>query len=110
LLGVPHISLDELYWKPGWKQSTPEEFQAKIRQKLDQGDKGWVVDGDYEKSSDGVVVRESTDVICMYSNFEEVLTSIDIIGIPRARSSPLTIFPSHLLPHHASLGRATPTL
>jgi hypothetical protein len=66
--------LDELYWKPGWRESSLEEFQAKIRQKLDQDDRGWIVDGNYESRGGDMVLPESTDLICKYNNVEEALT------------------------------------
>jgi adenylate kinase family enzyme len=55
LLGVPHISLDELYWQPGWIESTEKEFQAKIRQKVNENNNGWVVDGDYESRGGDII-------------------------------------------------------
>lgn len=83
LLGVPHISLDELYWQPGWKESTREEFQARIRQRLDQDHRGWIVDGEYDHQGGDMVLPESTDLICKDKNIEG-LTSVNLFGIPRA--------------------------
>ena len=56
--------MDELYWQPGWRETTNEKFQAKIREKLAQSDGGWIVDGDYEGKMDNIVAPETTDIIC----------------------------------------------
>ncbi|TFK33253.1 hypothetical protein BDQ12DRAFT_707340 [Crucibulum laeve] len=63
LLGVPCISLDRLFWKPNWEQSTREEFQAKIRAALDEAEGGWVVDGLYTKKGGLIVAEQATDII-----------------------------------------------
>ncbi|KAF9476790.1 hypothetical protein BDN70DRAFT_881982 [Pholiota conissans] len=63
LLGLPYISMDRLYWNPGWAQSSREEFEAKLRHALAQDPRGWVVDGNYA-SSGGIFVGEATtDII-----------------------------------------------
>ena len=31
LLDVKHLSMDALWWKPGWQTSTREEFQDELR-------------------------------------------------------------------------------
>ncbi|KAF8228412.1 hypothetical protein L208DRAFT_1199746, partial [Tricholoma matsutake] len=54
---------DELYWQPGRKESTLEEFEAQIRQKPDQDDRGWIIHGDYRKKMGDMVVSKSTDLI-----------------------------------------------
>lgn len=48
ILGCPHVELDRLFWKPGWQQATPEEFQHDLRQSL-AGDR-WIIDGNYNVS------------------------------------------------------------
>ncbi|RDB19844.1 hypothetical protein Hypma_013132 [Hypsizygus marmoreus] len=62
-LGVPYVSLDRLYWEPGWKETPQKEFQAKIRAALDQSDKGWVVDGNYDLKGGNMVSNEATDIV-----------------------------------------------
>jgi chloramphenicol 3-O-phosphotransferase len=41
LLGVPFVELDALYWKPGWEESSDEEFVPRVMEAT-AGD-GWVV-------------------------------------------------------------------
>ncbi|KAJ7040954.1 hypothetical protein C8F04DRAFT_1305660 [Mycena alexandri] len=63
LLGVPFISLDTLFWKPGWKMSTNEELRSKVEAALADAPNGWVVDGNYRRRIGTVVEENSTDVI-----------------------------------------------
>ena len=44
-LNLPHYQLDQLYWKPGWKESSEEEFFPKLQEVTDGP--GWVIDGNY---------------------------------------------------------------
>jgi adenylate kinase family enzyme len=44
-LGVPHVELDALNWKPGWVESGRDEFRARVEAALAQD--GWVCDGNY---------------------------------------------------------------
>jgi adenylate kinase family enzyme len=45
-LGVAHIELDSLFWKPGWVESSADELVERVTAALDSSD-GWVVDGNY---------------------------------------------------------------
>lgn len=58
--GVPHIELDALFWKPGWVQSTAEEFRPIVEAALDRS--GWVVDGSY-RSKLGTLVFDQAELI-----------------------------------------------
>lgn len=64
MLNVPCISLDELYWKPGWTESTQDEMRAKITQALDAAPNGWVVDGNYKSKGGSIAWERATDIIC----------------------------------------------
>ena len=67
ILGVPYISLDRLFWQPGWKETPKDEFEEKIRVALDQYEQGWVVDGEYTRRGGLVAQEQATDVICQSS-------------------------------------------
>jgi len=45
ILGVPHIELDALYWRPGWVEAPEEEFKQAILEAT-RGDE-WVTCGNY---------------------------------------------------------------
>lgn len=52
-LNIPVVHLDSLFWKPGWVESTNEEFREAQRKVVQQ--ERWVIDGNYSNSYD---VRE----------------------------------------------------
>ncbi|KAF7377277.1 hypothetical protein MSAN_00148000 [Mycena sanguinolenta] len=60
-LGLPLISLDALFWKPGWEKSTNEEMRARVEQRLADCPDGWVVDGNYTRIIGGIIEDTSTD-------------------------------------------------
>jgi hypothetical protein len=65
--------MDELFWRPGWVKSSPDEFQTSLRHALEQGaERGWVVDGNY-LTSGGLAEEATTDIICQ---FFQLLTSM----------------------------------
>ncbi|KAL4062536.1 hypothetical protein J3A83DRAFT_4394860 [Scleroderma citrinum] len=63
VLDIPYISLDTLFWNPNWVESTPEEFRAKVQQRLAESERGWVVDGNYTSRLGGLIVEKRTDCI-----------------------------------------------
>lgn len=48
VLGIPHVELDALFWKPNWEQSDTWEFFDRI-EAATQGE-SWVVDGNYQRA------------------------------------------------------------
>src|SRR3954454_21024360 len=42
---IPVVSLDALYWKPGWKPSDATEFEARVAEAIRLP--RWIIDGDY---------------------------------------------------------------
>src|SRR5687768_9742067 len=52
-LGVPFVELDALFWKPGWAESSDEEFIPKVIEAT--GGDGWVVAGGYHSQTAPVV-------------------------------------------------------
>lgn len=59
-LGVNHIELDTLYWKPDWVESSTDEFRNRV-ERAAAADR-WVADGNYTKARDLLWAR-ATDVI-----------------------------------------------
>jgi len=45
ILGVPHTELDAIVWQPNWMVLPPEEFRARVAERI--AAPGWVVDGNY---------------------------------------------------------------
>ncbi|KAF8645929.1 hypothetical protein AX16_007473 [Volvariella volvacea WC 439] len=88
LLGIPQISLDELFWQPNWTETPIDEFKTKLSRALKEAEEhqnppstpsnaasddsqdtsvgrytGWVVDGNYFRRGGLLVTEQATDVI-----------------------------------------------
>src|SRR5437867_3287078 len=59
-LGVTHVELDALFWKPGWVMPSAEEFRPIVEAALDPD--GWVVDGNY-RGRLGTLVLDQADLV-----------------------------------------------
>jgi adenylate kinase family enzyme len=46
-LGLPHIELDAIFWKPHWTEKPLDEFRADVSVVLAKCPDGWVCDGNY---------------------------------------------------------------
>lgn len=68
ILNIPYICLDELFWEPGWTQTSNEAFAAKLRSAMDDANTkgGWVVDGNFQKKGANIADEEATDLICKF--------------------------------------------
>ena len=45
ITGIPVVSLDALFWKPGWIDLVVAEFEARVTDAVRQA--RWIMDGDY---------------------------------------------------------------
>ncbi|KAI1794236.1 AAA domain-containing protein [Ganoderma leucocontextum] len=63
MLNLPCIHLDRLYWQPGWREPSPEDFRSRVFAALDEDPRGWIVDGNYTRLLGSKVSDEATDVI-----------------------------------------------
>jgi len=59
-LDVPVIELDALFWGPNWTKPAPEEFRARVAERIAAD--AWVVDGNYSVARDLVWSRADTFV------------------------------------------------
>jgi len=59
-IGVPHIELDAIFWKPEWVEKSLDEFRADVSAVLDNHPHGWVIDGNYGRIKDLVLPRADT--------------------------------------------------
>jgi len=64
-LGLEHVELDALFWRPGWGETPDAEFLPKV-DKATRGDR-WVVDGNYSRTRAIVWPRADTIVWLDYS-------------------------------------------
>ena len=70
-LDLPVIHLDRLWWRSGWRNPTPEEFDALLDQAL-AGER-WVMDGNYLRTlparlarADAVVLLDYPRRLCLF--------------------------------------------
>jgi adenylate kinase family enzyme len=64
-LGLEHIELDALFWKPNWGETPDDEFLPRV-DAATRGDR-WVVDGNYSRTRPIVWPRADTIVWLDYS-------------------------------------------
>ena len=69
LTGLPVIHLDRLFWLPGWKHHSREDFQQILSAELAKDQ--WIMDGDYNhtlserlKWCDAVVLLDYPGTVC----------------------------------------------
>ena len=60
-LGVQHVEIDALFWKPGWVMTSAEELRAKVEAAL--VDDGWVVDGNYTSRLGTSVLDRADEIV-----------------------------------------------
>jgi adenylate kinase family enzyme len=86
-LGLPFVSIDQIYWQPGWREPNPEQFIATMIREAAQP--SWVMDGDYIRSGAGELRRTRADTIIWFDLPRRVcLMSIirrSVIGYGRVR-------------------------
>ncbi len=70
-LGLPVFHLDRLFWRPGWKEASREEFDAELGRILKKD--AWILDGNYKRTlperlkyADGVVFLRYPRFLCLW--------------------------------------------
>ena len=64
-LNLPVVHLDRLWWNPGWIESAPEEFDARLAAELDR--ECWIIDGNYKRTLAERLKRADTVLFLAYS-------------------------------------------
>lgn len=62
-LCLTHIAFDNLNWRPGWTEASPEEFSSLLDTALAQSSDGWVTDGNYGSRSQGRHIAQADTVV-----------------------------------------------
>jgi adenylate kinase family enzyme len=68
-LGVPHIELDTIHWRPNWTPLPIDQFRKEV-EKAAAGDR-WVIHGSYSKVWD-IIWARATDIVWMNLPFRTV--------------------------------------
>lgn len=64
-LGIPHVEIDALFWKPNWEQKLDEEFLPLVDEATRA--ESWVFDGNYSRTRPITWPRAETIVWLDYS-------------------------------------------
>src|SRR5262245_19831213 len=64
MTGIPFVSLDALYWRPGWVASDNAEFGDRVAEVARQPQ--WVMDGNYTRHGAGELRREISDTVIWF--------------------------------------------
>ena len=62
-LGVPHMDLDVVHWRPGWQENPREQFRTDVEGWLDARPGGWVCSGNYASVVGDLVVARADTVL-----------------------------------------------
>lgn len=82
ITGIPMVSLDALYWEPGWVPSDNAGFDARVTDAAHQP--RWIIDGNYTSSGAGELRRSTADAVfwfdlprrtCMTGILSRIVTS-----------------------------------
>jgi len=91
-LGLPFVSLDRLFWQPGWREPDMQDFTAKVTRAAEGP--AWVIDGNYTRYGAGELRRARADTIvwfdlprwlCMASI---IVRSVKSYGVVRPEMAP----------------------
>ena len=64
MTGLPFVSLDAMYWKPGWIASDNAEFGQRVAEVARRPQ--WVMDGNFTSSGAGELRRQSSDTVIWF--------------------------------------------
>jgi adenylate kinase family enzyme len=89
-LALPVVHLDVLFWKPGWVESSYDEFRPKVAAAVVED--RWIIDGNFSRTFDLRLPRADTVVwvdqprrVCLWRAFRRTLT---LFGETRADLAP----------------------
>ena len=66
-LNIPVVHLDKLWWKPGWVESSREEFDAKLAEELVKPQ--WIMDGNFDRTIPARIARCDTIIFLDFNRF-----------------------------------------
>lgn len=66
-LQIPVVHLDKLFWRPGWVQVPPEEFDALHRAELAK--EKWIIDGNFNRTMEERIARCDTVIYLDFSRY-----------------------------------------
>jgi adenylate kinase family enzyme len=94
-LDLPFVSLDQLFWLPGWREPKMEDFTAKATRAAEGP--AWVMDGNYTRYGAGELRRARADTIvwfdlprwmCLAGVFHRIVTTYGTVRPEMAPGCP----------------------
>jgi adenylate kinase family enzyme len=76
-LALPLVSIDKLFWQPGWREPKPAKFAAAMTQEAEKP--AWVIDGNFLTDGASLLRRERADTVCFF----DLPRSICMLGVIR---------------------------
>ena len=80
VLDLPVVHLDKLFWKPGWVETSHEEFDALLAQELAKDQ--WIMDGNFNrtmpermKRCDTIIYLDFSRCACLLGVLKRVITT-----------------------------------
>ena len=77
-LNIPCVHLDKLFWKSGWVECSPQEFDCLLDKELKK--ESWIMDGNYSRTlsrrlefSDTVVYFDYPRLLCIFRVLKRVI-------------------------------------
>ena len=64
ITGIPTVSIDALFWKPGWVESERAEFERRMIEAAQQP--RWIMDGNFTTHGAGELRRQLADTIIWF--------------------------------------------
>src|SRR4029453_15560505 len=64
MTGIPFVSLDALYWKPGWVASENAEFGQRVAEIARRPQ--WIMDGNFTNHGAGKLGRKTSDTVIWF--------------------------------------------
>jgi adenylate kinase family enzyme len=62
-LRIPHVELDALYHGPNWTPASTEVIVSRVRAAIDTNPDGWVIDGNYERMLETLVIDAADTIV-----------------------------------------------
>ena len=79
-LDIPVVHLDTLFWKPGWVESSTEEFDRKLAIELEKPK--WIMDGNFNRTMpervakcDTIIYLDYNRLVCLWGVIKRNLTN-----------------------------------
>jgi adenylate kinase family enzyme len=62
-LRIAHVELDALHHGPNWTEASAEVLAARVRAAMDANPNGWVIDGNYERKLETLVIDAADTIV-----------------------------------------------